>query len=146
VSQQPVSARLRVYHVGFGDCFLLSFRYDGAAAGERHVLIDFGTTQAPPNKKNILMDVARDIEKQVSEGELTAVVATHRHRDHIEGFRTSPMSDGSEPGDIIRRCSPKLVMQPWTEDPDLPTDAKAPRRPQALSSRLIRSRNAFGCH
>ena len=42
--QAPASLRIRSYNVGFGDCFLLTFSYDG---GERRdVLIDFGSTKA----------------------------------------------------------------------------------------------------
>ncbi len=134
---EPVGVKLRTYHVGFGDCFLLSFRYEDEV-GERHVLIDFGTTQAPPNKPDVLLRTAENISERIKrfdderlnpKGELTAVVATHRHKDHIEGFRTSKKGKEEkedEPGDIIRSCKPKLVMQPWTEDPDLDTTAQAP--------------------
>jgi hypothetical protein len=118
---EPQTATLRTYHVGFGDCFLLTFGYQGGDS--KHVLIDFGTTQTPQGKPNILMDVAADIQK-VTSTKLTAVIATHRHKDHIEGFRTSKDQDG--PGDLIRECEPDLVLQPWTEDPNLETSATAP--------------------
>jgi hypothetical protein len=118
---EPETATLRTYHVGFGDCFLLTLGYGGGE--KKHVLIDFGTTQPPDNKSGILQQTAADI-RQITGGKLTAVVATHRHKDHIEGFRTTDAGDG--PGDLIRQCEPDLVMQPWTEDPDLETDATAP--------------------
>ena len=41
----PKSLMIRSYHVGFGDCFLLSFAY--GPRSERHVLIDFGSTGLP---------------------------------------------------------------------------------------------------
>src|SRR5690242_12053280 len=43
----PVLAtvRVRMYQVGFGDCFLLSFEYKNKAERARHILIDFGTRQ-----------------------------------------------------------------------------------------------------
>ena len=118
---EPETATLRSYHVGFGDCFLLTFGYGGGE--KKHVLIDFGTTQNPENKPDILQEAAANI-LEVTDRKLTAVVATHRHKDHIEGFRTSNAGDG--PGDLIRQCEPDLVIQPWTEDPDLETDATAP--------------------
>ena len=45
----PHTVRLRMYQVGFGDCFLLSAEYaaplpDGRA--ERHLLVDCGSTRA----------------------------------------------------------------------------------------------------
>lgn len=50
VSPAPRHLRVRMYNIGFGDCFLLSFTYAKplpAAGGQstvRHILIDFGTT------------------------------------------------------------------------------------------------------
>lgn len=117
--KQPKQLVIRMYQVGFGDCFLLTFKY--AAAGQvRHVLVDFGTTAQPDQ---LMVDIANDI-KRVTGGKLHAVVATHRHRDHISGFATKPNQKGS--GDIIASLKPDLVLQPWTEDPDIATDAKAP--------------------
>ena len=47
----PKKLTIRAYGVGFGDCFLLTFHYAGKT-GDRHVLIDFGTTQKPPKGGN----------------------------------------------------------------------------------------------
>jgi hypothetical protein len=120
---RPVSLTIRAYQVGFGDCFLLSFAY---ARGEsRHVLMDFGSTSLPDDApKDRMVEVARDIAEQCG-GKLTAVVATHRHKDHISGFATA--DDGTGSGDIIRDLDPDLVVQPWTEDPNL--DPKATGTP-----------------
>ena len=115
---QPTSLTIRAYQVGFGDCFLLSFDYGDA--GERHVLMDFGSTsRAKDAPRNRMVEVAADIAER-SGGKLTAIVATHRHKDHISGFATS---DGDGSGDIIKTLDPDLVLQPWTEDPDLAPDA-----------------------
>ena len=103
----PSKLTLRVYNVGFGDCFLLTFHYPGR---DRHVLIDFGSTTG--NSK-LLLKIANDIAKRC-QGKLDAVVATHRHCDHINGFATR--KDGKGPGDIIARCHPEIVVQPWTEE------------------------------
>ena len=40
---QPAKVTIRMFNVGFGDCFLLTFHYP---ARDRHVLIDFGSTGA----------------------------------------------------------------------------------------------------
>ena len=131
MQREPDKVTLRSYHVGFGDCFLLSFHYDDQT--ERNVLIDFGSTQTPQGKPGVLIDTARSIRERTN-GQLTAVVATHRHKDHIDGFRTS--DTGEAPGNIIRECHPRLVMQPWTEQPDLDTSATAPPDRKSFAAAL----------
>lgn len=123
---RPVSVSIRSYQVGFGDCFLVSFAYDPGE--ERHVLIDFGSTGLPDDvPKSRMNDVAIDIKKR-SGGSLTAVVATHRHKDHVSGFAPGTKATGS--GRIIASLKPKLVLQPWTEDPKLAPTATGPARPE----------------
>jgi hypothetical protein len=129
----PTSVRVRMYQVGFGDCFLLTFRYPGRAK-PRHVLIDFGTTAAPSGSSSskLLARIAEDIRKTVGKDPF-AVVATHRHRDHIAGF--DPGSHGKGPGAVIAALKPRFVVQPWTEQPDLAVDAKAPPGFKGLAAR-----------
>ena len=118
---RPKAITLRSYQVGFGDCFLLSVSY---GREERHVLVDFGTTGLPDGIAGDQLDkIAQDI-KARTKGKLHMVVATHRHKDHISGFATKDSADGS--GDVIRGLEPELVVQPWTETPDLAVDATAP--------------------
>ncbi len=113
----PEKLRIRAYNVGFGDCFLLSFHY--AEDDSRHMLIDFGTTHpaksgAPKSMTQVAEQIAEDCD-----GKLHVVVATHRHADHVSGFAGAP-------GEIIAGLDPDLVVQPWTERPDLAPDATAP--------------------
>lgn len=109
----PTAVHLFTYRVGFGDCFLLRFEY-GAKA--RHVLVDFGST-APASKAigNQMLEVAKDVAERC-EGRLDAIVATHRHRDHVSGFAGRTWK-------VIEQLRPKLVVLPWTEHPDAATDA-----------------------
>jgi hypothetical protein len=116
---KPTSLTIRAYQVGFGDCFLLTFEYAGAAKKsdrERHILIDFGSTGMPDNLDGDgqMMKVALDIEERC-DGKLHMVVASHRHKDHIGGFTTR--EDGTGTGNIIARLKPEIVVQPWTENP-----------------------------
>ena len=63
MAKSPKQVAIRTYQVGFGDCFLLSFKYDGNV--EKHVLVDFGTTKLPPQAPATrMLEIARDIEKR----------------------------------------------------------------------------------
>ena len=106
----PSSVTIRMYNVGFGDCFLLTFAYP---MQERHVLIDYGSTAAPKNAPaQFMVKIAQDLRERCK-GELEVLVETHRHRDHISGFTTQ----GEATGKIIASLHPRHIIQPWTEDP-----------------------------
>jgi hypothetical protein len=119
-TRKPTRLTLRAYQVGFGDCFLLTFHYEKF---DRHILIDFGSTGQPKSSgEKLMLRVAEDIRDECA-GKLHAVVATHRHKDHISGFATAKNGKGS--GDIIAACKPDVIIQPWTEDPNAAADTGA---------------------
>ena len=105
-TKTPQRISLRVYPVGFGDCFLLGFHYAGG--DDRFVLIDFGSTELTKKRMprshaflDYMKKVADDIaarcgRKNGKGGQLHAVIATHRHADHINGFatKTKPEAPG----------------------------------------------------
>ena len=131
---KPTGASIRAYDVGFGDCFLLTFKY---AAGDRHILIDFGSMAQPKDKPGsgpYMQRIAKQIAADCG-NKLTAVVATHRHKDHISGFARNGTKG---PGAIIRDLKPEVVLQPWTEHPDAAPDDKAP--PKSLRGSRLRTR------
>ena len=111
---KPARVRVRMYRVGFGDCFLLTLEYaaplsDGRSV--RHILIDFGSTSAPRGQKPLA--IAKLINEHTNGGELDVVVVTHRHKDHLSAFADSAITDLlAKPG------FPKLVVRSWTENPD----------------------------
>jgi hypothetical protein len=126
MAASPTQLTIRSYQVGFGDCFLLSFQY---AAASRHILVDFGTMALPPGRGDAgayMLQIANQIKADCG-GKLDAVIATHRHRDHISGFNRKA---GKGSGDVIRSLQPDVVIQPWTEDPKAKTDATTPTEVQ----------------
>ena len=151
----PVRVRVRMYQVGFGDCFLLSVEYDDAlpdGRSERHLLIDYGSTHSPQDgrARGRMRDVAKLIAEHTG-GQLDIVVLSHRHKDHLLGF-----SDDTG-ARTIRALSPKLVLRPWSEHPDLDPDASGPAAPLApddsdpvgaasrrFATRLIETQQAVG--
>lgn len=129
----PERVRIRMYQVGFGDCFLLSFDYAEPIRGRssRHVLIDFGSShqrRGGPRLAVIAPEIAADCG-----GQLDALVVTHRHKDHLAGFADNAAAD------VFRTLKPKLVVRPWTEDPEIAEGAAGPgigRQSRALVSTL----------
>lgn len=123
----PEAFVLRTWKVGFGDCFLLTFEY-GGTTGDRHVLIDFGSMKYPKDAKSghmtRVLKMIRDETKTAEHpgGKLHAIVATHRHKDHISGFGYSSAFT------ILKDMAPDIVIQPWTEDPELDEDATEPAK------------------
>jgi hypothetical protein len=138
---KPKSVEIRSYQVGFGDCFLLTFVY--GEKDRRHVLIDFGTTALPRKLKpsihmpEVAESIRAEVQRQKKQGRLAAVVATHRHADHISGFATDGKTGGS--GSIIRDLRPKLILQPWTEDPQARTKARSATKVDAGRKQFVAS-------
>lgn len=121
----PKSFSVRMYNVGFGDCFLLSFDYGATPTNQptdetrghvrkRHILFDHGSTSRARTRLS-LAAVAAQVAKDTG-GQLDAIVVTHRHKDHLSGF-------GTKAGKAILDLGPSLVVRSWTEDPGLQRNA-----------------------
>src|SRR5690348_16633130 len=97
---------IRMYNVGFGDCFLLAFP---APDRPRKVLIDCGVHFAGVNPNAPIRIIVEQLVKDVTEDGtpyIDLVIATHRHQDHVEGF-SHPLWQTVEVGE---------VWMPWTEN------------------------------
>ena len=94
---------VRMYRVGFGDCFLVGFPVPG---GRKYVLVDCGVHAR--GDIHTLQQVVVDIGK-VTGGKLAILVATHAHQDHISGYASM---EGHFRGYTIGE-----VWLPWTENP-----------------------------
>jgi len=77
---------VRAYKVGCGDCIYVRIP-DGKDGF--HILIDYGTK----SKEDVLRNAILHLESELPEGSkpkkkrLDLIVATHRHEDHIKGFK-----------------------------------------------------------
>ncbi len=121
MSDASYLVRVRMYRVGFGDCFLLSLK---TAGGPRHILVDCGVHTRGDVKT--LAAVVENIAVE-TEGKLALVVMTHRHQDHISGFgRYAEQFAKLEVGE---------VWMPWVEDP---AEARADEGFQASFAALVR--------
>ncbi len=116
------SLTVRMYDVGFGDCFLL--RLPGPDGKVARVMFDCGSIKLGANPmKNVVQQVISDARPSPGEpARIDVVIATHRHRDHISGF-ADPAWAEVEVGE---------VWMPWIEKPD----QSEARRIREMQSRL----------
>ena len=117
---------IRMYNVGFGDCFLVKIPNNG---GTLKILFDCGSIKAGPRP---MAEVVKDVVKEVTEPDgkarIDVVVATHRHKDHVSGFANA----------LWKSVEVKEVWLPWTEDPNNP-EARKIRDTQSKLAALLTS-------
>lgn len=95
--------RIRMYNVGFGDCFLLTL------PGKRTMLVDAGFHTLGKGKfgGNDLVDqILNDVIAIKEEPRIDVVIATHRHQDHVFAFNSTKWS----------KFDVGEVWLPWVED------------------------------
>ena len=134
----PDHVRIRMYNVGFGDCFLLEFpRSEGAPA---RILVDCGAHGSGyPRPGWKPADAAEQIVSDITEDGATpaidVVVASHRHQDHVSGFAA----------DVWATVTVDQVWLPWTEDPHDPlaTDIRNRQSGLALDLQLAFTQEVF---
>jgi len=125
----PGSARLKVrvrmYRQGFGDCFLLTFTEHGKST---HMLIDCGVHSSHPGGPTRIKEVVSHIKKE-TDGELSVLVVTHEHWDHVSGF--------DHARETFKTFKVGESWSSWTEDPD---DAAA----KTIRGQYAKARMALG--
>lgn len=99
-------ATVRMYRLGVGDCFLLSFPRPGKEEDFR-ILIDCGVHQAQKGGKDQVKKAIDDL-MQVTGGKFDVIVGTHEHQDHLSGFPEIQNTFGDDCADEIWTA--------WTED------------------------------
>jgi len=103
-----VTANIKMYRMGeLGDCFLLRFDCDDSIA---HVLIDCGSFRNGAESKARIKSVVANIQQQLGEHKLNAVVGTHQHNDHLSGFVHAEKE--------FKKMSIDQVWLSWLDNPD----------------------------
>jgi beta-lactamase superfamily II metal-dependent hydrolase len=126
------SVLVRMYNVGFGDCFLLEFPSESGAVSR--MLIDCGSIA---KGAFTMVDVVDKIISDCKDGDgvsrIDVIVCTHRHADHVSGFANPKWKD----------VEVKEVWFPWTEDPTDDT-AQDIRETQSRLALALRARWSAG--
>src|SRR5215471_7577850 len=78
IGETIMKVRVRMYRQGLGDCFLVTFDFEGE---EKHMLIDCGSLGATTTGVK-LSDVLEDIGKTTGK-HIHLLLATHEHWDHV---------------------------------------------------------------
>jgi beta-lactamase superfamily II metal-dependent hydrolase len=129
------SIRIRMYRVGFGDCFLLSIptAKDPSADKQQHILIDCGVHSR--GDIDTIEKVVKNI-GEVTNKKLSVIIATHAHQDHISGFNRFR--------DLFNKFKVGEVWLPWTWDENNEKALKIQRIQAALTAQLSQHFEALG--
>jgi beta-lactamase superfamily II metal-dependent hydrolase len=106
----PAAVRIRMYNVGFGDCFLVRLP---TPEGERRMLVDCGYHSQGKGEFTDT-DLVGQIKEDLRGEPLDVVVATHRHQDHISGFGETALWKDIR----VEEVWLPFTMRPGAEDED----------------------------
>ncbi|MBL8719446.1 MAG: MBL fold metallo-hydrolase [Myxococcales bacterium] len=122
--------RIRMYNVGFGDCFLIGL------PDRRAILVDAGYHSQGRGKFSggeLAQQVIADAEEWTGAKRVDVVVATHRHQDHITTFNSADWDE----------LSVGEVWLPWVEDPENAAARKMWKKKQAFAETLAAALPSF---
>lgn len=135
-AQQATKLTIRMYNVGFGDCFLLTFT---AKARPYTMLIDCGrlsgSTKEGPDFWEVVQQLVDDLPTVDGHPHVDIVVMTHRHRDHVHGFSRPALWADVTAGE---------VWMPWTENPHDPTATGLQKQQDDAAKNALGALKAFG--
>src|SRR5919108_496778 len=127
--------RIRMYRIGFGDCFLLSLPAENGKGEDlySHILIDCGVHAQGDigTMEKVVNNIA-----EVTNRKLEIIIATHAHRDHIYGFGRF--------ADVFSKFKVGEVWLPWTWDENNEEALKLQKKHAALTDKLIQHFQALG--
>ena len=127
---QAGKLRVRMYRVGFGDCFLFSVP---KGSGHAHILVDCGVhSQGDIKTMKRCVDHIGDITGK----KLDVVIATHAHQDHISGFASC--------AETFRDFEVGEVWMPWLMNDGDKQAKKLARKQMALAESLHQHFGATG--
>ena len=125
------TVRVRMYNVGFGDCFLLT------VPGPHTILVDAGfhaQGRGAFSAKELVEQIIADATEIHGSARLDIVIATHRHQDHVFAFN-STLWDQVEVGE---------VWMPWVEDRQNEEATKLWKRQARFAKSLAAARQTLG--
>jgi glyoxylase-like metal-dependent hydrolase (beta-lactamase superfamily II) len=127
--------RIRMYRVGFGDCFLLSLPGAKDQDTDRlfHILVDCGVHSR--GDIGTIQKVVNNI-GEVTDNKLAVIIATHAHQDHISGF--------GKFGEMFTEFKVGEIWLPWTWDETNKEALKIQMRHAALTAQLFQHFEALG--
>jgi beta-lactamase superfamily II metal-dependent hydrolase len=127
--------RIRMYRVGFGDCFLLSIPNFGSQKFDtyNHILVDCGVHSQ--GDIGTMQKVVDNI-SEVTDRKLVAIIATHAHQDHISAF--------GKFADIFAKFRIGEIWLPWTWDETNEVAREMQRVQATITEQLIQHVEAMG--
>ena len=105
MANKITSCDVRMYTMGTGDCFVLSFKNDNDAKAKFQLMIDCGVQ----NISGVNMKPFADDIIDHTEGEVDALLITHEHQDHVLGFQRAENL-------FVNNFKIKELWLPWTEN------------------------------
>jgi beta-lactamase superfamily II metal-dependent hydrolase len=123
--------RVRMYNVGFGDCFLLTL------PNSYTILVDAGFHSQGKGEfggNELAQQILDDVTDIKGEARIDLVIATHRHQDHIYAFNSDKWAN----------FSVGEVWLPWVEDRSNKEATRLWKKQQRFAMQLAEAIPTFG--